>query len=84
MQEIQAGSPGHEDPWHPLQYSSLENSMDSPWGRKELDMSEQLTFTFKAIWLILFVFPIYKIAFKQLSCHNIHPSPHLLCILPEL
>ena len=35
---------------NPLQYSCLENSMDrgawqgnSPWGRKELDMTEQLT-----------------------------------------
>ena len=43
------------DPWagkipgegkgYPLQYSGLENSMDyiySPWGRKELDMTERL------------------------------------------
>ena len=34
---------------YPLQYSCLENSMDrgawwaSPWGRKESDMTEQLT-----------------------------------------
>ena len=28
---------------YPLQYSDLENSMDSsPWGRKESDMTEQL------------------------------------------
>ena len=27
---------------YPLQYSGLENSMDySPWGLKELDMTEQ-------------------------------------------
>ena len=26
----------------PLQYSGLENSMGSPWGHKELDMTEQL------------------------------------------
>ena len=29
---------------YPLQYSALENSMDySPWGCKELDMTEQLS-----------------------------------------
>ena len=26
-----------------LQYSGLENSMDSPWGCKVLDMTEQVT-----------------------------------------
>ena len=30
---------------NPLQYSGLENSMDySPWGHKESDMTEQLSF----------------------------------------
>ena len=41
-------SPG-EGIGYPLQYSGLENSMDSPWGHKELDMTEQLSlslFTF--------------------------------------
>ena len=41
-------SPG-EGTGYPLQYSGLENSMDCPWGRKELDMTEQLSlslFTF--------------------------------------
>ena len=28
---------------YPLQYSGLENSMDSPWGRKELDTTETFT-----------------------------------------
>ena len=29
---------------YPLQYSGLENSMDgSPWGHKELDMTERLS-----------------------------------------
>ena len=32
-------SPG-EGKGHSLQYSGLENSMDSPWGHKELDMTE--------------------------------------------
>ena len=26
---------------YPLQYSGLENSMHSPWGRKDLDVTEQ-------------------------------------------
>ena len=38
--------PGLEDPLEkgkaPLQYSGLENSMDSPWGLKESDRTEQL------------------------------------------
>ena len=33
---------------HPLQYSSLENSMYSPWGRKELDRIEQLSLSSKS------------------------------------
>ena len=45
MQETQVRS------WQPLQYSYLENSMDrgawqsvcSPWGHKESDMTEQLS-----------------------------------------
>ena len=32
-------SPG-EGKGYPLQHSNLENSMDSPWGRKESDMTE--------------------------------------------
>ena len=28
---------------YPLQYSGLENSMDSPWGRKESDTTEPLS-----------------------------------------
>ena len=32
-------SPG-EEKGYPLQYSSLENSMVSPWGHKELDMTK--------------------------------------------
>ena len=32
---------------YPLQYSGLENSMDySPWGRKELDTTEQFSLSF--------------------------------------
>ena len=35
-------SPG-EGKGYPLQYSGLENSMDSLWGCKESDMTEQLS-----------------------------------------
>ena len=28
---------------YPLQYSGLENSVDSPWGSKELDTTERLS-----------------------------------------
>ena len=28
---------------YPLQFSDLENSMDYPWGRKELDTTEKLS-----------------------------------------
>ena len=40
-------SPG-EGKGYPLQYSGLENSMDlySPWGHKESDTTEQLSFFF--------------------------------------
>ena len=46
-----AGDPGaipglgkcsREGKGHPLQYSDLENYVDSPWGLKELDMTEPL------------------------------------------
>ena len=37
------GRPPGERKGYPLQYSSLENSMDqSPWGHKESDMTERL------------------------------------------
>ena len=35
-------SPGKGERY-PLQYSGLENSMDSPWGCKESDTTEQLS-----------------------------------------
>ena len=31
---------------YPLQYSGLENSMDSPWGHRESDTTEQLSLHF--------------------------------------
>ena len=38
-------SPG-EGKGYPLRYSGLENSMDSPWGHKESDMTERLSLHF--------------------------------------
>ena len=38
-------SPG-EGKGYPLQYSGLETSMDSPWGRQESDTTERLHFHF--------------------------------------
>ena len=35
-------SPG-EGKGYPIQYSGLENSMDSPWGHKESDTTELLS-----------------------------------------
>ena len=37
-------SPGEEN-GYPLQYSGLESSMDYPWDCKELDTTEQLSFS---------------------------------------
>ena len=48
-------SPG-EGKGYPLQYSGLENSMDSPQGPKELDMTEQLSFLLSLEnWKFLFL-----------------------------
>ena len=55
MRETWVRSKGWEDPLekgigYPLQYSGLENSMDSPWGHKELDMTERLSPSQVAQW----------------------------------
>ena len=39
-----------------LQYSGLENSMDSPWGRKGSDMTEQLSHTMVAYFYLFIYF----------------------------
>ena len=39
------GRPPGEGKGYPLQHSGLENSMDSPWGLKELDTTERLVLT---------------------------------------
>ena len=40
-----SGRSSGEGHGNPLQYSCLENSMDSPWGCKELNTNLQLTHT---------------------------------------
>ena len=44
-------SPGEAN-GYTLQYSSLENSVYSPWGRKELDTTEQLSLSYPARTLL--------------------------------
>jgi len=39
------GRSSEEGKGNPLQRSGLENSMDSPWGLKELDTTERLSLT---------------------------------------
>ena len=41
---------------YPLQYSGLENSMDSPWGCKGSDMTEQLSHTMIALFLFIYFY----------------------------
>ena len=50
---VSGGSP-REGNGNPLQYSCLENSMDRPWGCKELDTTEQLTHTHTKYWIFSF------------------------------
>ena len=47
-------SPG-EGNGHPLQNSGLENSMDYPWGCKELDTTERLSLSHESYWCLLCV-----------------------------
>ena len=64
MQETQVRFLGWKDPLengmaNALQYSCLENSMDrcySPWGLKESDMTERLTYTHSPLKMS----PFYK------------------------
>ena len=46
------------NPWverkgYPPQYSGLENSWRSPWGRKESDMTERLSLSQNILELVL-------------------------------
>ena len=45
------GRSSGEEKGYPLQYSGLENSMDSPWGRKESDTTERLSLSLSHIKL---------------------------------
>ena len=49
-----SGRSSGEGKGYPLQYSGLENSMDSPLGRKESDTTERLHFHFVASYIIKF------------------------------
>ena len=50
------GSPG-ERKGYSLQYSGLENTMDSPWGHKESDTTADFHFHFHLhIWVVFFFF----------------------------
>ena len=89
---LQCGRPGF-DPWvgkfpgegngNPLQFSCLENPMDGgawcPWGRKELDTTERLHFTYVCYYLYfflatyhLFFFLIFNVSVTR------NPNPHIL------
>ena len=46
VQSLGLGRSSGEGKGCPLQYSGLKNSMDSPWGCKELDVAEQLSLHF--------------------------------------
>ena len=61
-------SPGERN-CNPLQYYCLANSTDTPWGRKELYTTEQLTHTY----------PTYSGFKKQTQIiTGLHPISHLL------
>ena len=79
-------SPG-ERKGYSFQYSGLENSMDSPWGCKESDMTEQLSLHFR-LWLE--VMKIMAAYFKRSHVHTATlsaPNPeaglHHFTPLPE-
>ena len=57
-------SPG-EGKGYPLQYSGLEKSMDSPWGHKESDMTEQLSLHFTITFRDAVNSAIQPIIFKR-------------------
>ena len=70
------GSPTGDRNGCPLQYSGLENSMDSPWGCKESDMTEWLSLSLHSSpGPILSLF-----ALEPLSTHT-HSSSPWLCSL---
>ena len=44
---------------YPIQYSGLENSMESPWGHKELDTTEWLSLSALCIFATELLFAVY-------------------------
>ena len=54
------GRSPEEGKGYPLQYSGLENSMDSPWGLKESDTTEQLS-------LSVYMFQYYSLISSTFS-----------------
>ena len=66
-------SPG-EGNGYPFQYSGLENSMDrgySPWGRKELDTTERLTYFCDMIYIkhLAQCFVLSRFLINSISCY---------------
>ena len=58
---------------YPLQYSCLENSMDSPWCCKEVDTTEQLSLIFlvRTVKSILSKFRVYCTLLLQAPCYTL-------------
>ena len=57
-------SPG-EGKDYPLHYSGLENPMDySPWGRKKLDTTEQLSLSLS---LVKLRFPVKQVEYSLMN-----------------
>ena len=50
---------------YPLQYSGLENSVDNPWGHKELNITERLKtmYIFYIIYIYIFFFLSYTLLY---------------------
>ena len=63
------GSSLGEGKGYPLQYSGLENSVDySPWGRKELDTTEQLSFSLSLFKMPQKLHPLQKYSMYCIVC----------------
>ena len=79
-------SPG-EGKGYPLQYSSLENSMDCTvrGGHKELDMTEQLSLSLSDI-IIFWPLTLSTTSIPNSVCLSylpLHPPPRLLRVVQE-
>ena len=69
-------SPG-DGKGYPLQYTGLENSMDSPWGRKESDTTEQLSLSDIRAFYLFMLSPLHILSLLILHNFNrrllLHP-----------